>query len=204
MDEIILASKSKTSKLTFIFHGYGADNNNLRPIGEEFSEALPDAEVRLPNGIEECDEGFGRQWFALAGNDVNAWKLAYAKNSYKIMSYVDAVISEKNLTYKDVIFAGFSQGAMLSLSLGLKHGIKGVVAFSGLLLDLEPYADCRDTKILLTHGQEDKVVPFEAMKLTEEALKEAGVSVKTAVSPNLAHAIDDYLLTQAVDFLKEL
>jgi phospholipase/carboxylesterase len=204
MDEIVLAAKSKAEKLIFVFHGYGADKTNLRSIGEEFANVLPNAEVRLPNGIEPCDEGFGRQWFALKGDDITAWKKAFLKNESKIISYVDSVIVEKNLRYKDVIFAGFSQGAMLSISLALKLEAKAAVAFSGLLLNPELCENYRDSKIFLAHGEADDVVPFEAMGLTKKAFDAAGISCETAASPNLGHSIDDYLLSRAVDFLKKL
>jgi phospholipase/carboxylesterase len=204
MDEIVLGAQENAGKLVFIFHGYGADKNDLRPVGEEFLSALPEAEIHLPNGIEACDEGSGRQWFALGGTDVSHWGGAFSENSAKIMSYVESIMEKKNLEYKDVIFAGFSQGAMMSLSLGLKYGVQAVVAFSGLLLDQEFCVNARNTKVLLTHGAEDTVIPFSTMTLTEEALKNSGIDVKTAVSPNLSHGIDHYLLTKAVDFLKGL
>ncbi|MDR2158281.1 MAG: dienelactone hydrolase family protein [Holosporaceae bacterium] len=204
MDEIVLKARSDMDSLAFIFHGYGADKDNLRPIGEEFSKVLPGAEVHLPNGLENCDDGFGRQWFALEGNDVNAWERAFNDNSSKIMSYVDSVIAEKNLSYDNVIFAGFSQGAMLSLSLGLQYEVKAIVAFSGLLLNPSVCALKKSAKVLLTHGAEDTVIPVSAMKLTEEALSKAGINVQTAISPNLSHGIDNYLLSRTVDFLKGL
>jgi phospholipase/carboxylesterase len=167
-------------------------------------------EVHLPNGVEKCDEGVGRQWFALEGDNINVWKKAFSDNSSKIMSYIDSVMSEKHLGYENVIFAGFSQGAMLSLSLGLKHQVSSVIAFSGLLLDPEncPHCGAGDinapckTRVLLTHGEKDSVIPVNAMTLTEEALKSLGISVKTVTSPNLTHGIDEYLLDHAVDFLK--
>jgi phospholipase/carboxylesterase len=204
MDEIILEARSDVAKCIFVFHGYGADKNDLLPIGEEFSKILPEAEVHLPNGIEKCDDGFGRQWFPLKDNDVKAWEQAFEKNASHITSYVDAVISKKNLDYKDVILAGFSQGAMLSLALGLKHEVKAVVAFSGLLLNSGECVPGKNTKVLLTHGKEDTVIPISAMTLAEETLKKAGIDVKVAVSPNLSHGIDNYLLNQAIDFLKML
>jgi phospholipase/carboxylesterase len=207
MDEIVLSAQPTADGLVFIFHGYGADKDDMRHVGKEFSKALPTVEIHLPNGIEECDEGFGRQWFPLEGNDIEVWKSAFAKNSEKIMSRIDSIVSEKKLSYGEIILAGFSQGAMLSLSLGLKYGVKAVVAFSGLLLNPEFCAGkngCCSTKILLTHGGKDEVIPIRAAMLTEEALRKANLSVRTAISPNLSHGIDDYLLNQAVDFLKEL
>ncbi|MDR0678231.1 MAG: dienelactone hydrolase family protein [Holosporaceae bacterium] len=204
MDEIVLEARSNVAKCIFIFHGYGADKNNLRPIGEEFSKIFPEAEIHLPNGIESCDDGFGRQWFPLKDNDIKMWEQAFEKNASHIISYVDTVISQKNLDYKDIIFAGFSQGAMLSLSLGLKYEVKAVIAFSGLLLNPNECVHGKNTKIFLAHGKEDTIIPIDAMRSAEETLKKAGIDVKIAISSNLSHGIDNYLLKQAIDFLKML
>ncbi|MDR2723928.1 MAG: dienelactone hydrolase family protein [Holosporaceae bacterium] len=206
MDEIILEAKSESEggKVVFLFHGYGADKNDLRPIGERISKAFPEAEIHIPNGIERCNAGIGRQWFALEDEDVNLWKDAFVKNAADIKAYTDAVISKKKSTYKDVIFMGFSQGAMLSLSLGLKYKAKAVVAFSGLLLEPEVENGDGDTKVLLTHGGKDNVIPFDTMRLTEEVLIKKGIYVEAAISPALTHGIDNYLLDQAIDFLKRL
>ncbi|MDR1982334.1 MAG: dienelactone hydrolase family protein [Holosporaceae bacterium] len=204
MDEIVLKAHSTLTRCVFIFHGYGADNNDLRPVGEEFAKALPGAEIHLPNGIESCDDGFGRQWFSLKNNDIKIWEQAFEKNTPPIVSHIEAVISQKNLEYKNVIFAGFSQGAMLSLSLGLKYEVEAVIAFSGLLLSPNECVHRKNTKILLTHGGEDTVIPISAMTLTQEALMGVGIDVKTAISPKLSHGIDNYLLGQAIDFLKML
>ncbi|MDR0581209.1 MAG: dienelactone hydrolase family protein [Holosporaceae bacterium] len=203
MDEIVLAARSEVKKIVFLFHGYGANKDDLLPIGERISAVFPESEVRIPDGIEKCGEG-RRQWFGLEGDDVRLWKRAFEKNCAQITSYVDSVIGEKKLTNKDVIFSGFSQGAMLSLSLGLKYNAAATIAFSGLLLDPEVCADNCDTKILLTHGEKDNVIPITALKLTEDALKRCCAHVETAISPDLAHGIDDYLLNQAIDFLRRL
>jgi phospholipase/carboxylesterase len=135
---------------------------------------------------------------------VNLWRQDFVKNFPKIISYADSVIGGKNLTYENVIFSGFSQGAMLALSLGLKLRAKAVIAFSGLLLDPETCVDHCDTKVLLTHGEKDNVIPIDVVQLTEQALKVRGISVETVINPDLAHGIDNYLLNQAIDFLKRL
>ena len=205
MDESVINSKAETKNLIFIFHGYGSNKDDLYPIGERFSEVMPNAEIHLANGMEPC-EGLanGYRWFRMDSDDVLDWGNGLESNRKTIMDYVDSVRIDKNLEYKDIIFSGFSQGAMLSLSLGIFYGVKAVISFSGLLLGAEKYLRQSSTKVLLAHGSGDDVVPFYAMDLTKEALNKSGIAVETAVSPGLGHAIDGYLLGRAVDFLKSL
>ncbi|MDR1235596.1 MAG: dienelactone hydrolase family protein [Holosporaceae bacterium] len=206
MKEIILNSTPEADRVLFIFHGYGADAENLKSVGEIFGDNFPKTEIHIPDGPEKCREcATGRQWFDLAGDDVNVWNRSCVKDSSMITEYVDSVLSKKNLSYSDAVFSGFSQGAMLSLYLGLKHNVKGIISFSGILLCAEEIKhSSASSKVLLAHGEQDAVIPFESLKITEEALKHIGVDVETAVSPGIGHAIDNYLLTRAVDFLKRL
>jgi phospholipase/carboxylesterase len=204
MEEIVLQSGNpEPQKLVFIFHGYGADKNDMIPVGQAFGDALRSAEVHLPNGPDRCDGLHGYQWFPLYGDDVAGWKSAFEENSHKIVSYVDAIVAEKHLTYDDVIFSGFSQGAILSLNLGLRCRVRAVISFSGVLFDFVPKGEI-PTKILLTHGIQDDVIDISAATSAECILKNAGVQVETDIRDNFGHGIDQQMLSRAVDFLKSL
>lgn len=204
MSEIVIKSKEPTKKIIFIFHGYGANENDFTPIAKIFQEALPDTEIRIPRGFFPCDAGSGYQWFSLDGDEISVWEQAFVEKEALITKYIEDILKEKNLSFKETILTGFSQGAMLSLNIGLKNEALGVVAFSGLLLDPQACLKKTPTKVLLTHGERDDVIPISAMYLTENALKVSGINTKFVTSPNLSHGIDDIVLTRTVDFLKSL
>ncbi len=205
MDELVIPSKKETRNLIFLFHGYGSNRDNLQIVGEKFAEALPSAEVHLANGIEHCPETYdGYKWFSMNSNDIKDWETEFAKNVPQIMGYVDSVKNSKNLSYRDIIFSGFSQGAMLSLSLGIQNNVKAVIAFSGLLLSPETTLKNVDTKVLLAHGTADSVIHVSAVDMTKQALEKFNIDTKTAIAPGLDHAINQYLLDEAVDFLRSL
>ena len=204
MDEYVVHAEEAARQVLFLFHGYGSDNRNLEPVGRILADAVPGMEVRLPRGIEPCEEGFGRQWFSLPDRDLDAWYDNFLKSAPIIMSYIDKVLADKNMTYADAIIAGFSQGGMISLSLGMKYAMKGIISFSGYLMSEKDIRSDIDTKVLLCHGGEDTVVPLQLLDLTENQLKSAGISVSKQISPSLGHAIDKFLLESAVDFLRQL
>lgn len=205
MDELVIPSKTETKNLIFLFHGYGSNKENLQIVGENFANALPSAEIHLANGIEHCAETYdGYKWFSMNSDNLDEWETEFAKNSSQIMSYVDSVKNSKNLSYRNVIFSGFSQGAMLSLSLGIHNNVKAVVAFSGLILSPDKFLKNADTKVLLAHGSNDPVIPVSAVDFTKSALEKFNIDTKVAIAPGLDHAINGYLLDQAVDFLRDL
>ncbi|MBO7453891.1 MAG: dienelactone hydrolase family protein [Alphaproteobacteria bacterium] len=205
MDELIIPSKNETKNLIFLFHGYGSNKENLQIVGENFAKELPAAEIHLPNGIEFCPETYdGYKWFSMNSDTLSDWEFEFKKNVPQIMEYVDSIKNSKNLEYSDVIFSGFSQGAMLSLSLGIHYNVKAVIAFSGLILSPDKFLKNAETKVLLAHGSNDSVVPVSAVDFTKSALEKFNISTKVAIAPGLDHAINGYLLDQAVDFLHNL
>ncbi len=205
MDELIIPSKVETKNLVFLFHGYGSNEENLQIVGEKFGETLPAAEIHLANGIEHCSETYnGYKWFSMNSNNIKDWEAEFEKNAPQIMNYVDSIKYSKNLSYQDVILSGFSQGAMLSLSLGIQNNVKAVIAFSGLLLSPKTTLKKANTKVLLAHGMNDSVIPVSSVDLTKEALEKFNIDTKTAIAPGLDHSINEYLLYQAVDFLDSL
>ncbi len=205
MDETVISSKTETKSLVFMFHGYGSNKDNLQIVGEKFAEALPSAEIHLANGIEHCPETYdGYRWFSMNSDNVKDWESEFAKNASQIMNYIEIVKDSKNLSYRDIILSGFSQGAMISLSLGIQNNVKAVISFSGLLLSPETCLKNVDTKVLLAHGSDDSVIHVSAVDFTKTALEKFNIDTKVAIAPGLDHAINGYLLDQAVDFLHSL
>ena len=57
---------SKTKKLVFILHGYGADANDLFSIANYWQRFLPDVHFCVPNAPNVCQvNASGFEWFDL-------------------------------------------------------------------------------------------------------------------------------------------
>jgi phospholipase/carboxylesterase len=203
VDEIVIGAGEKAKRLIFVFHGYGADKENLLPVGQSFADHLADVEVHVADGPEVCDGGFGRQWFSLVGDDPLLWYEAFDRNKSLITSYVDSIVKPKGWGYENVVLTGFSQGGMLSLSLGLELGVSAIVVFSGLLIAPQAKVKNNNTRILLTHGRLDTVVPISGMQATADYLGGIGLEVQTVVGEKNGHSIDYQSLVGAIDFLRK-
>jgi phospholipase/carboxylesterase len=55
--------------------------------------------------------------------------------------------------------------------------------------------------VLLVHGTDDPVVPYDSLANAEAALKENDVPVETLSCPGMGHSIDQDGLTRAARFL---
>ncbi len=83
------------------------------------------------------------------------------------------------------ILGGFSQGCLMTVEVALRypHVFAGLVGISGyvfepenLLKELSPVA--MRQRFLITHGYQDKVIPFEKAKVQFDLLQGAGIQIE--------------------------
>ena len=112
-----------------------------------------------------------------------------------------------NLSPSALALAGFSQGGMMSLHCGLRQNPApaAVISFSGALLlyeDLiENSTSAPYSPVLLVHGTEDEVVPFQFQAASRDMLKARSIEVQTVECVGLGHGIDPDGLSAAIKFL---
>lgn len=196
----------KPEKIVVFLHGYGADKYDLFGLKENFIDVLSNAQFVSVNAPFPCEFGEGYQWFSLRTMDFN-FIYREIKKYYKIIiDFVEGQVKRFDLKYKDVLLIGFSQGTMMSLFSGLRMNEKlmGIIGFSGVLVDtykgLKKDLKCKQN-ILLVHGTDDKVVPYEYFAQTEKLLKSLDIDFISKTSFGLEHAIDLYGIQQARNFI---
>jgi phospholipase/carboxylesterase len=170
-----------------LFHGRGTDEHDLFPL----LDAL-DPERRLhgytPRGPLALPPG-GAHWYVVqrVGHpDPRTFHGSYAAAT----AWLDA------LPFDRVVLGGFSQGAVMSLALGLGGGLRtrpaAIVAFSGFVpvvegWELDPAPPL--PAVTLCHGSLDPVVDVSFGRSAKELLKAAGADVVYHESP-IGHTID--------------
>ena len=95
---------------------------------------------------------------------------------------------------------------MMSLHVGLRRNPQpaAIVGFSGMLVggELLKRFD-KAPPVLLTHGDEDQVIPPQALFMTANALAALGVPVQWHLAHGLGHGIDPTSLALAGRFLAD-
>jgi len=209
-----LKAKSGQAKQLVVFlHGYGADGNDLIEIGRQWRQLLPDADFVAPHAPERCAMSpTGRQWFPLTMRDPNErWDGVLAARP-TIDAFIDAELASRGLDDSALALVGFSQGTMLGLHVGLrrKKAPRAILGYSGLLVTPyrgsapDPIVDQRPPPaILLVHGEEDQMIPVDALLISTDLLGEAGLSAQWHLSPGLGHGIDNAGLLHGGLFLAQ-
>ncbi len=105
---------------------------------------------------------------------------------------------------------GFSQGTMMALHTGLRRAQPpaAIVGYSGIFVlpdDAAPDAVAADIKskppVLLIHGDQDELIPVQALMMGSQALASLEVPVEWHISPGVGHGIDQEGLRHGGEFL---
>ena len=205
------AAGGRARSLVVFVHGYGADGADLLGLGDALAPHLPHTVFVAPDAPQPCiGNPFGFQWFPipwLDGSSEAAAKAGMAESVALFDAFLDARLAEEGLAPAALALVGFSQGAMMSLHVAPRRAepLAGVVAISGRLLVPELLAAEAVVKppVLLVHGDQDPVVPFEDMGLAGDALVSAGFEVFGHVMQGTGHGIAPDGLGVTLQFLKE-
>jgi len=208
-----LSPRSGAAKQLVVFlHGYGADGNDLIEIGRQWQPWLPDAAFVAPNAPELIPgQPMGRQWFALTFRDPHERWRGVNHAGPGLDAWLDQELASHNLPASRLALVGFSQGTMMALHLALRRRepVAAVVGYSGMLV-LEEGKGADSLKaavrakppILLIHGDQDDLIPLDALFISGETLAAADVPCEWHLSAGIGHGIDGEGLRHGGLFLR--
>lgn len=202
-----VTGKENAEGLVCIFHGYGANRENLYDIAADFSKQIPSLRFVIPNGIQKFEGypfGDGYQWFSLREFTQQYMQKGLEAVAPKIAGWIKSRLNELNLTEDKLYLSGFSQGAMLSLYLaasGLISPTK-VLAYSGMFVPPAiPNSKEKNTSILAIHGDADNVVPIDMTKNSYRLLEMHGLNnLKFLVEKGVEHYITERGISEGINF----
>jgi phospholipase/carboxylesterase len=190
-----------------LFHGRGADENDLFPLLDvldperRFVGATPRGPLSLPPG--------GAHWYALGG--IGTPEAATFHSSYSAAAkWLDGFLAEHGFGYDRLVVGGFSQGGVMTYSLGLGRGRPrpaALAAFSsfipsvqGFELDLSPPLL---PPVAIGHGTLDPVIGVEWGRQARDVLEAAGAEVLYRETP-MYHQIDPEFVLEVAAWLRRI
>jgi phospholipase/carboxylesterase len=202
------ASGGPAKDLVIFCHGFGADGNDLIGLAREWQHLLPDTAFVSPNAPEPCAGApMGRQWFPITRLDPDDYWNGVRDAAPSLEEFVDHELASLGLTADRLALVGFSQGTMMSLHVGLRRTPPpaAILGYSGILAGPEALASelSGTPPILLIHGDQDEVIPVQALFQSANALGAAGLAVRWHVSNGIGHGIDPEGLAMGGAFIKD-
>ncbi len=198
-------------QLVVFLHGYGADGNDLIDIGRAWQGLLPHAAFVSPHAPRPCAQApTGREWFPLGFRiPGERWEGVNAA-APGLDAFLDAELKRRNLPPSALALVGFSQGTMMALHVGLRRAVPpaAIVGYSGMLImpdDAMSETFAAEIKsrppVLLIHGDEDQLIPVQAVNHSAQGLAALEVPVQWHISAGVGHGIDQEGLRQGGEFL---
>lgn len=180
----------------FLLHGYGSNEKDLFSfasyIGPNWLVICPRAPLTLMDGKYS--------WYPLNRKQddwaYDATGLIGSSDSF--LSFAEKIVREKGASTDKIFMGGFSQGAIMSLTTGLRYPeeLAGIVSLSGQLYPeinelLAPESKLRDLKVFVSHGLEDEVLLCAPMQKTVKKLKAKGMNVEAHWYPTKHNISND-------------
>ena len=170
MTELIsLNSEFATNRLVLL-HGWGADANDLLPVGKLLTEGFKDRfEIVSLAAPQPHPSGFGRQWYPLYPHEWDQVPNAVLDLERRLNN-----LCFEKIPLEKTLLLGFSQGGAMALELAIRKKFAGVFALSSYPHpEWEPLKDM--PPVFLCHGNLDQVVPKEASQKSFDIIRENGI-----------------------------
>lgn len=225
INEEIAHIKGIPQKLVIFLHGYIDSSPALDKKLSLLYDQLDNFALHLPQAPIICEiHENKRQWYSMHRFDPNDDRKLVAtmeecvafydrmalglQESYNyLMPYIENLVQEYNLDYKDVYLCGFSQGAMVALYISLMcpEKIGACISLSGILAGSKHVMKYHKNQpyTLLVHGTADNLIRFEALDFTKKCLEQIGCPVNTEVIENGQHIITEKSLISVIEFIKK-
>ncbi len=189
-----------------LLHGRGADERDLFPLLD-----ILDPERRLlgatARGPLSLPPG-GAHWYVVRRvgyPDPETFHSTYPQ----LAEWLDELLDEHEIPYERTVLGGFSQGSVMSYTLGLgaeRPRPAGIMALSGFLPRVEGFeldlGKAAGLPVAIGHGTHDPVIPVEFGREARDRLSAAGARVTYRESP-MPHTIDPSFLRELPGWLRE-
>lgn len=154
-------------------HGWGANAQNLASVVPLLN--LPNYQFMFPDApFPHPYMSTGKMWY-----DLSSQKSQGLPESRKLLKdWLLSLESTTGVPLSRTILSGFSQGAAMTLDIGLSLPLAALVALSGYLHPISEPAGGKFPPVLIVHGRQDSVVPLKAGQYTRDSLVALGVSVQ--------------------------
>ena len=205
MSESIIVARPEgpAQQLMLLFHGVGANAQDLVPLGRLLAAEFPQAFVVSIAAPLASEHGSGRQWFSVQGISEESRP---ARVEAALPAFAETVArwqKEAGVGTDAVALIGFSQGGIMALeSTRDRPALAGrVVAIAGRFARLPETANAATT-VHMFHGKADPVIPYGFTVEAAEHLVAIGADVTADVLPHVGHQIDSEIADLLIERLR--
>lgn len=192
------ANGQEPQGLIVLLHGWGANLHDLAPLGPALN--LPEYQFICADApFSHPEVPGGMMWYDLQSEDY----FGLPESRQLLLDWLNSLENSTGVPLSRTILSGFSQGGAMTLDVGVKLPVAGLVSMSGYLHAApEPVGD-RLPPLLIMHGRQDPVVPLRAAHQVRDMYQMLGASVQYHEF-DMSHEIRPEELTLMRDFISQI
>lgn len=187
--------QAKNRPLVIFLHGSGSNEQDLFELKDELPKHYNYLSVRAPKTMAQGSY----QWFAKKGEGAYDGDTAELKASGQVLlDFIEKARSKYQTDASNVYLVGFSQGAMMSYEVALRHpdAVGGIAAMGGRVLsvlraELTPDESRRALAVFIGHGTTDPVIPYHDGTEADTFLKTLALEPEFHAYPGIGHTISE-------------
>lgn len=187
--EIITSGKKlhEADKALILIHGRGATAQDILGLSKELS--VSDFAIMAPQATNHT-------WYPHSFLVPVEQNEPWLSSALKMLNELVAEINDAGIKSANIFFAGFSQGACLTLEFVTRNARLwgGVAAFTGGLIgdeiDPDKYkGDFEGTPVFIGSADPDSHVPVDRVQETSEIMRSMNAIVTQKIYPGMGHTI---------------
>jgi len=181
--EYVSIGSQNSSHRIILLHGWGADADDLIPIGTSIVHNLHlQFELISLAAPSLRSNEIGRQWYGLFPPDWNEAEIAVDKLLDTLKAF-----DKTKISLKKTVLLGFSQGGAMAIDAGLSLDLGLVISCSGY--SHPKWDPIKNNPVLLSHGLQDDVVSVNASREILKRLENEANSNCEIHEYNCSHTI---------------
>ncbi|WLH14596.1 alpha/beta fold hydrolase [Pseudomonas hefeiensis] len=185
--------QARNRPLVIFLHGSGGSEQDLFDLKDELPSDYNYLSVRAPKTVERGQY----QWFAKKGEGAYDGDTADLRASGQmLLDFIEKARIKYPTDASNVYLVGFSQGAMMSYEVALRHpeAVGGIAALGGRVLsvlraELTPDESRRTLAVFIGHGTADTVIPYHDGTEADSFLKTLALEPEFHAYPGVGHSV---------------
>jgi len=199
---------SSGQPLVIFLHGYGSNEQDLFGIKDDLPSEYNYLSVRAPMVMQEGSY----QWFRKKGEGAYNGETDDLKSSGQLLlEFITQATNKYHTQPHKVFLMGFSQGAIMSYEVALRHpeAVGGIAALSGRILpvlqsELKPDEKRESLAIFIGHGTADQRLPLSDGTEANSLLQSVSLEPEFHAYQGVGHSISAEELKDLSAWLQRL
>ncbi len=202
------ATNTGSNPAIILLHGYGSNEDDLFSFAPELPDHYHIISLKAPLQMQPS----GNAWYNIYwdNTDGKMSDIPQAIDARELIAKsIDEVVENYNADANNITLIGFSQGTILSFSVGLSYPekVKNIIGLSGyinteLLIEGYEKSDFSKLNVYSSHGNIDQVLPVDWARKTKPFLANLGIDcaysefpVGHGVAPQNFHEMKEWLMS---------